>query len=211
LTVHNSNFPRIQYKPDKFSCDRSINKDILLGGHRTFSSVPRLALLGFKRNFILRTIHICATNDLSLVAVSLLLRALQLENKATFCLYLGFHWSDYPTRSFVSPGTRALQKMQFFALLKKLRDLYLGNKLSFPQCLGFHWRDFPETSCLALHMYALRRFGFNWPIIKGSLRGEQGNFSALYPIPLERFNWKFIARTFHACAISGVSSVEAGQ
>ena len=114
LKVHNSNFPLIHYKPDKFSCDWSINKVTFLGGNGTFSSVPRLAVLGFKRNFMLRTVHTHLTNNLSSVAISLSLRALKFENKATYRLYLGFHWSDYPVRSFVSPATRALQTLYFF-------------------------------------------------------------------------------------------------
>lgn len=59
--------------------------------------------------------------------------------------------------------------------------------------------------------YKCCRFGFNWSIIKCTLHGEQSNFSAVCPFPLERFDWKFIARTFHACAINAVSFVEISQ
>jgi hypothetical protein len=54
--------------------------------------------------------------------------------------------------------------------------------------ISFHWCDFPETVPLEISMHALQcKFGCYWPVIKGTLHGEQRAFSYLSQLPLVRF------------------------
>jgi hypothetical protein len=68
-----------------------------------------------------------------------------------------------------------------------------------------------HASHFTCKLYKRCRFGFNWSVIKCTLHGEQNNFSAVCPFPLESINWKFIASTFHASAINAVSFVDISQ
>jgi hypothetical protein len=73
--------------------------------------------------------------------------------------------------------------------------------------VGFHRREFPQNSCLAPYTlrYKRRQFCCNRCIFKGTLLGEQGNFSSVSRLLWGGCSWNLTPHTLHALATSAVT------
>jgi hypothetical protein len=128
----------MRYKRCTCCLDRSIIK---VGEQCAFSAESRLALEGFSWKWIPLTLHACAANGTSLIAIG---QSIEHFTWRSVCL---FTWISASTSwIFLKIHTShslciGYKYYKFYCYWSKIKGTLLRERCAFSAVLGFHWKD----------------------------------------------------------------------